>query len=187
MLDRVLQPPVRVCFVCSGNICRSPTAEVVLNRLAREAGWDDRVIVDSAGTGSWHAGDDMDERSRATMAEAGYDVPVHVAKQFTSSDFARRDLVITLDTGHQNVLWWLAADTPDPATARAKTRPLRMFDPLLTPGDDPDVGDPYYGGGGGFTDVLEQVERSCVELLHAIQQAVETGSDLVQQVDRPPR
>jgi protein-tyrosine phosphatase len=188
---RVLQPPVRVCFVCSGNICRSPTAEVVLNRLAAEAGVGGLVIADSAGTGSWHSGDDMDERSRATMEEAGYEVPPHVAKQFQSADFASRDLVISLDTGHRNVLWWLALDAPDVEDARARTLPLRAFDPLLRAGEDPDVADPYYGGGRGFTEVLEQVERSCAELLRAIQRAVEAGADRVsagdQQVDKPPR
>jgi protein-tyrosine phosphatase len=183
----VLQPPVRVCFVCSGNICRSPTAEVVLNRLAGEAGLADLVIADSAGTGSWHSGDDMDERSRATMQQAGYDVPVHVAKQFQSSDFATRDLIVTLDSGHHNVLWWLAVDAPDVDAARAKTVPLRRFDPLLRPGEEPDVADPYYGAGGGFTEVLEQVERSCAELLRAVQRAVDSGTGLVQQVDKPPR
>jgi protein-tyrosine phosphatase len=189
-LGAVLHLPVRVCFVCSGNICRSPTAEVVLNRLLAEAGMSDVVTVDSAGTGSWHSGDDMDERSRATMQEAGYDVPVHAAKQFQSPDFGTRDLVVTLDSGHQNVLWWLAVDTPDLEAARAKTVPLRAFDPLLAPGEDPDVPDPYYGAGGGFTEVLEQVERSCAQLLGAIRRAVEAGADVVeivaQQVDRPP-
>jgi protein-tyrosine phosphatase len=187
----VLQPPVRVCFVCSGNICRSPTAEVVLIRQAAEAGMSHLLSVDSAGTGSWHAGDDMDERSRATMEDAWYDVPLHVAKQFDSRDFATRDLVVTLDSGHQNVLWWLAADAPDPAGARAKTVLLRTFDPLLAPGEEPDVADPYYGGGGGFTDVLAQVERSCAALLTAIGNALDSGGDLVaisrQQVPRPPR
>ncbi len=187
---RVLHPPVRVCFVCSGNICRSPTAEVVLTALARDAGRGGLVEVDSAGTGSWHAGDDMDERSRATMAGAGYDVPRHVAKQFTPADFATRDVVVTLDSGHHNVLWWLAAETDDPAGARAKIVMLRAFDPALEPGEGPDVGDPYYGGRGGFTEVLEQVERSCAELLLAIEAALDAGADAVtpvQQTDSPPR
>jgi protein-tyrosine phosphatase len=186
---RVPPPPVRVCFVCSGNICRSPTAEVVLNRQAAEAGLDGLVVADSAGTGSWHEGDDMDERSRATMEDAGYDVPLHVAKQFQSSDFASRDLVITLDSGHQNVLWWLAVETPDVPAARAKTIPLRHFDPLLAPGEKPDVADPYYGEGGGFTEVLAQVERSCAELLSAIERGIASGPGGlgVQQVDKPPR
>jgi protein-tyrosine phosphatase len=185
--DEVLSAPVRVCFVCSGNICRSPTAEVALNRLAAAAGLGELVAVDSAGTGSWHAGHDMDDRSRETMADAGWDVPPHVAKQFEPADFATRDVVVALDTGHRNVLWWLAAETPDVEAARAKIVLLRDFDPLLGAGEEPDVGDPYYGGGRGFEEVLEQVERSCAQLLLAVQRAVEVGADGLQQLDRPPR
>ena len=70
----MLSPPVRVCFVCSGNICRSPTAEVVFTAVAADAGLADLVEVSSAGTGSWHAGDDMDARSRRTLVEGGYSV-----------------------------------------------------------------------------------------------------------------
>ena len=186
---RVLRVPVRICFVCSGNICRSPTAEVVLTALARDAGLDHLVEVDSAGTGDWHAGDDMDARSRQTMAGAGYLVPGHVAKQFAAELFADRDVVVALDTGHRKALLWLADETPDPAAARAKVVMLRDFDPQLAPGEAPDVADPYYGGTRGFEDVLEQIERSCARLLDAIEAAVESGTDLVvpQQTESPPR
>ncbi len=183
----MLRAPVRVCFVCSGNICRSPTAEVVLNRLAAQAGLADVVRAASAGTGSWHAGDDMDERSRHTLVDAGYDVRRHVAKQFEPDGFASYDLVIALDGSHRDVLWRLAAETPEPAEARAQIVMLRAYDPQLGPGEDPDVADPYYGGRGGFTEVLEQVERSCAELLIAIERAVESGADLLQQTESPPR
>ena len=187
----MLLPPIRVCFVCSGNICRSPTAEVALVRLADRSDRSHLVAVDSAGTGSWHAGDDMDERSRRTMSQAGWDVPRHVAKQFEPALFAARDLVIALDTGHYNVLWWLAAETADVDAARAKILMLRAFDPELAPGEAPEVGDPYYGRGAGFTTVLEQVERSCAALLDAIEHAVAAGAEAVaplrQQEERPPR
>jgi protein-tyrosine phosphatase len=168
---------VRVCFVCSGNICRSPTAEVVLNRLADEEGVADLVHADSAGTGSWHAGDDMDERSRRTMEHAGYEVPRHVARQFEPADFASYELVVALDSGHRDVLWWLAAETGDAEQARGKIVMLRSYDPQRSGDDDLDVADPYYGGRGGFTEVLEQVERSCGGLL----------AELAQQPERPSR
>jgi protein-tyrosine phosphatase len=187
LTERVLEPPVRVCFVCSGNICRSPTAEVVLTALARDAGLSDLVAVDSAGTGDWHAGDDMDPRSRATLGGGGYDPPRHVAKQFGPDDFAARDVVVALDRGHLDELWELAAAAGDQSAARAKIVLLRSFDPDLQPGEDPDVGDPYYGGRTGFRTVLEQVERSCRALLAAIEEAVRTGGDLVQQTESPPR
>ena len=175
----MLRPPVRVCFVCSGNICRSPTAEVVLTAIAADAGLGDLVEVSSAGTGSWHAGDDMDARSRRTLVEGGYSWRRHVARQFVPADFADCDVVVALDTGHSNVLWWLAAETPDPAEARAKIVLLRTFDPKLAAGEEPDVADPYYGNGRGFTEVLEQVERSCSVLLERIADAVESGAPLV--------
>lgn len=182
---RVLSAPVRVCFVCSGNICRSPTAEVALRRVADASGRADLVTVDSAGTGAWHEGDDMDARSRRTMIHAGWDVPRHVAKQFQAADFADRDVVVALDGGHFNVLWWLAAETDDIEAARAKIVMLRAFDPLLGAGETPDVGDPYYGGTDGFVEVLDQVERSCAALLDAIEAAVTAGADRLQQADRP--
>jgi protein-tyrosine phosphatase len=183
----VVSAQLRVCFVCSGNICRSPTAEVVFNRLAAEAGAPDLVRADSAGTGAWHAGDDMDERSRRTMEHAGYDVPPHVAKQFQPSDFDTYDMVVALDAGHRDVLWWLAAESAEPEAARAKIVMLRAFDPELAADEVPDVADPYYGGRGGFTEVLEQVERSCAQLLAAIRESAESGTGRPQQTDRPPR
>ena len=173
--------PHRICFVCSGNICRSPTAQVVLKHLAEQARLADLIEVDSAGTGSWHAGDDMDERSRQVLTDAGYDVPLHVARQFRADDFAERDMVIALDAGHRDVLEELARRTDDPEASHAKIVMLRSYDPKLGAGDEPDVADPYYGGRRGFLDVLEQVERSCAGLLDALR------ADAVQQTDRPPR
>lgn len=150
------------------------------------------VTVDSAGTGAWHAGEEMDERSRRTMVHAGYDVPPHCAKQFVAGDFAGRDVVVALDTGHYNALWWLATETPDVTEARAKLVMLRAFDPELLEGERQDVIDPYNGGRVGFADVLAQVERSCAALLEAIERAVTSGAalrapaDLAQQEDKPP-
>jgi protein-tyrosine phosphatase len=181
-----------VCFVCSGNICRSPTAEVVLRRLAEDAGRTELLTVDSAGTGGWHAGDDMDPRARRTLVHGGYDVGPHCARQFEAADFAERDLVVALDAGHHHALWWLATESDDVDAARAKIVLLRSFDPQWQPGEDPDVPDPYYGGSGGFRDVLAMVERSCTGLLAAIAEAVDAGrptTDLVsglQQTGKPP-
>jgi protein-tyrosine phosphatase len=118
------------------------------------------------------------------MVHAGYDVPPHVAKQFEAEDFATRDLVVALDTGHYNALWWLASETPDPESARAKIVLLRSFDPELRAGESPDVADPYYGGPAGFADVLASVQRSCAELLAAVERAVEAGA---QQLESPSR
>ena len=161
-------PPVRVCFVCSGNICRSPTAEVVLRAQAEDAGLGELVTVSSAGTGAWHVGEDMDERARRTLVQAGYDPKPHVANDFDADDFAANDIVVALDSTHHRVLWDLAGETPNPVQARAKIAMLRTFDPQLTPDVPPDVPDPYFGGAEGFEEVLGQVERSCAKLLELI-------------------
>jgi len=174
---------IRICFVCSGNICRSPTAEVVLNRLVDEADLAGSVVVASAGTGSWHAGDDMDERSRRLLTASGYRVPPHVARQFRTEDFAANELVLALDSEHVAALHALADRAPDPDAARGKIRLLREFDPDRRPDDDLDVPDPYYGGAVGFRTVLYQIERSCAGLLSALVRDLLPG----QQTESPPR
>jgi protein-tyrosine phosphatase len=131
-------PPYRVCFVCTGNICRSPIAESVLRRMVAEAGLADRVAVSSAGTGDWHTGDPADHRAMAALRGRGYQLE-HAARQWLRGDFADADLVVALDSGHYR---HLLRQAPDPA-ARAKVRLLRSFDPAA--GDDLDVPDPYYG------------------------------------------
>lgn len=163
---------MRVCFVCSGNICRSPTAEAVFVSMLEAAGIDG-VEVDSAGTGDWHAGDDMDRRARSTLIAAGYGPPRHAARQFTPADFASRDLVVALDRGHEARLTQLAALADDPESAREKIVLLRTYDPSA---DDLDVPDPYYDGPDGFVEVLRQIERACAGLRERV----------AQQACRPP-
>ncbi|MFE0256577.1 low molecular weight protein-tyrosine-phosphatase [Streptomyces sp. NPDC059010] len=156
----------RVCFVCTGNICRSPMAESVFRARVEEAGLGGLVEVDSAGTGGWHEGDPADPRTVSVLEEHGYDSD-HAARQFQQSWFARLDLVIALDTGHLKALRRLA---PSPEDA-AKVRLLRSYDPAA--GDDPDVPDPYYGGLDGFEECLEMVEAASTDLLAAVREQVE--------------
>jgi protein-tyrosine phosphatase len=156
-----------VCFVCSGNICRSPMGEIVLRRLVADAGLGDRVVVDSAGTGDWHIGEHADRRAVATLSAAGYDASRHRARQFDPHWFALRDLVIALDRGHERTLRGWAPHERD----RAKVRLLRSFDPSVTSraqGSELDVLDPYYDGDRAFDQVLEQVEAACRGLLDHI-------------------
>jgi low molecular weight protein-tyrosine phosphatase len=163
--------PYRICFVCSGNICRSPTAEIVTRRLLAEAGLDGRVRVDSAGLGDWHVGEDADPRSVAALRRRGYEVGRHRARQFTSADFATRDLVVALDSGHQRALRALAPTGRD----AAKVRLLRSYDPALaaTPqAADLDIADPYWDDEEGFNQVLETVEAACRGLLLAVRRTV---------------
>ena len=157
--------PYRVCFVCTGNICRSPMAEAVLRRMVAEAGLADRVEVWSAGTGDWHVGDDADPRTLTTLRDRGYEL-AHSAKQWQPDDFDRADLILALDRGHYRALQRAAPDAAD----RTKVRLLRSYDEL--PGDDLDVPDPYYGDVAGFGRVLDLVEAACAGVLKEIREAL---------------
>ncbi len=158
-------PPFRICFVCTGNICRSPTAEVVARHLLAGTALDGRVRVGSAGLGDWHVGDGADRRTVAALHQRGYPTWPHRARQFRAADFAEHDLVLALDRGHRAALTRLA---PGPADA-AKIRLLRSYDSAASP-DDLDVPDPYYGGRQGFERVLDMIEAACrglvAELIH---------------------
>ena len=158
--------PYRVCFVCSGNICRSPMAEAVLRRMVADAGLADRVTVSSAGTGGWHAGDGADPRAMTALRRRGYSLD-HAARQWRPVDFGDVDLVVALDEGHYR---YLVRQAPD-AGERARIRLLRSFDPAA--GDDLDVPDPYYGGARGFERVLDLAEAACAGILAEIQSELE--------------
>ncbi|WP_129308060.1 low molecular weight protein-tyrosine-phosphatase [Streptomyces sp. L2] len=156
----------RVCFVCTGNICRSPMAESVFRARVAEAGLEGLVEVDSAGTGDWHEGEGADPRTVAVLDEHGYGSD-HVARRFEPSWFGRLDLVIALDTGHLKALRRLATTEED---AR-KVRLLRSYDPAA--GADLDVPDPYYGARDGFAECLEMVEGASEGLLAAVRERLE--------------
>jgi protein-tyrosine phosphatase len=136
-----------VALVCLGNICRSPTAHVVLERRLAEAGLDDRVAVHSAGTGDWHVGNPMDHRAATTLSAAGYDPSHHRAQQYDGSWEESHDLVLAMDLDN------LAAI----GGRSDRVALFRDFDPV-EPGTE--VPDPYYGGRDGFTEVLTMVERT---------------------------
>src|SRR5262245_12434090 len=149
---------VRICFVCLGNICRSPTAEAVMRHLVEQEGLAKRIAVESAGTGDWHVGDPPDRRARAVGEKRGIRLS-GTARQFTESDFARYDHVIAMDRSNRDELVGMAPD----AAARGKVRLLRSFDASAPP--DADVPDPYYGGPRGFDEVFDICERACRGLL----------------------
>ncbi|MEW2161613.1 low molecular weight protein-tyrosine-phosphatase [Streptomyces sp. NPDC007084] len=156
----------RVCFVCTGNICRSPMAESVFRAHVADAGLGGLVEVDSAGTDGWHEGDGADERTVAVLEANGYESG-HEARKFQASWFSRLDLVIALDAGHFRTLRRLALTARD----AEKVRLLRSYDPAA--GDDLDVPDPYYGHMDGFDACLEMVEAASPGLLAAVREQVE--------------
>jgi protein-tyrosine phosphatase len=167
--------PYRVCFVCSGNICRSPMAEAVLDQMVNQAGLAEQVMVDSAGTGDWHIGERADRRAIQALLTAGYPVPAHRARQFEVAWFAERELVIALDRGHLRTLRAWAPTEAD----RAKVHLLRSFDPQTGPEAARsllDVPDPYYDGQAMFTEVLGIIESAATGLLTRV----------VQDLDLPP-
>ena len=144
---------IRVCFVCLGNICRSPIAEIVMRRMLEERGLDKQVQVSSAGTGDWHVGDSADERTLAVLAKHGYDGSQHRARQFVAETFADNDLVVVMDKNNLDAVRRLV-----PAGDDKEVRLLREFE---ADADGTDVPDPYYGGAQGFDDVLVMVEAAC--------------------------
>ncbi len=142
----------KVLFVCTGNICRSPTAEGVLRHLAKDAGIE--VHVESAGTHDYHVGDPPDARAQRHAKGRGYDLSAQRARQVRRRDFEEFDLIIAMDRGHLEIL-----RDNCPPQHHHKVR-------MLVAGHD--VPDPYYGGAEGFEDVLDMVEAACLGLLSEI-------------------
>ena len=138
---------IRICCVCLGNICRSPTAEAVLAHLIAEAGLAHAIEVDGAGTSAWHTGEAPDRRSNAAARRHGITLRGR-SRQFVVDDFQRFDYVVAMDQANRRDLLALA---PDPAAA-AKVSLLREHDAMA---DGPDVPDPYYGAGDGFERVFQ--------------------------------
>ncbi|MFE3882675.1 low molecular weight protein-tyrosine-phosphatase [Streptomyces lydicus] len=177
--------PFRICFVCTGNICRSPMAEAVFHARLAEDGLDGLVEVESAGTGGWHEGEGADPRTDAVLRAGGYE-HVHAARKFHTSWFDHLDLVIALDSGHLRELRGLAPTADD----AAKIHLLRSFGPGAagdavpepSPGlgsvddlrsvNDLDVPDPYYGDVAGFEECLEMIEAASDGLLVAVRAAL---------------
>ena len=146
---------MKVLFVCTGNICRSPTAEAVLRELSLRENL--QVHVESCGTHDYHVGQPPDARSQEHAKRRGYDLSGQRARQISGDDFGNFDLILAMDRGHLRLLRGLC-----PAGFRPK---LRLFL------GDRDVPDPYYGGAEGFEEVLDLVEPACAGLLQELRRA----------------
>jgi len=174
----VLQPvlrPIRILFVCLGNICRSPTAEGVMRALVREAGLEESIELDSAGTGGWHVGSPPDERATETALARGIALEGS-ARQVRREDFEDFDLILAMDQANLAELGRLAPD----GQARSRVRLLREFDPASSapvasrrPTEELEVPDPYYDSSRGFEDVLDIVQAACVGLLEELREQLE--------------
>jgi protein-tyrosine phosphatase len=159
-----LPVPIRVLFVCMGNICRSPTAEGVMRSLVAQAGLQESIELDSAGTGSWHVGSPPDARASATARTRGVSLEGS-ARQVRRADFDDFDLLIAMDAANVRELRGLA----DGDEQRAKVRLLREFDAASAATGELDVPDPYYGPGDGFAEVFDLVQAACAGLLERIE------------------
>ena len=154
-----MEQPIRLCFVCLGNICRSPTAEGVMRSLVRGAKLDDRITVESAGVGAYHLGEPPDRRAREAAKARGVTLNSR-AQQFTAEDFDRFDYVVAMDRKNREDLLDLAPD----ARAEKKIHLLRSFDAKAS--IDAEVPDPYLvGGPKGFKHVFDICEAACAGLL----------------------
>ena len=148
---------VKVLFVCTGNICRSPTAEGVFRAVVARAGLDRRIAADSAGTHGYHVGDPPDARSCAAARGRGIELDALRARQVTAADFTEFDLVLAMDRGHHAQLARLC-----PPGRHDRLHLFMDFAPGLGIRDVPD---PYYGAGDGFERVLDMIEAGCDGLL----------------------
>ncbi len=147
-----------ICFVCLGNICRSPLAQGVFERLVKSEGLQDKILVSSAGTGDWHVGDPPDRRMNETASKKG--IPLkNRAKQFQAVDFDRFDLVLAMDRHNKIDLEKLCS----PSAAENQLKLFRSFDDEAN--GELEVPDPYYGGQGGFENVFQIVQRTCPNIL----------------------
>ncbi|MGL4293962.1 MAG: low molecular weight protein-tyrosine-phosphatase [Bacteroidales bacterium] len=150
----------KVLFVCLGNICRSPTAEGVMERLVRDAHLENRIEIDSAGTYGGHAGELPDSRMRQHASRRGYNLTSR-SRQVHVSDFEEFDLIVAMDDRNYQNLRDLAPDLE----SQAKVRRMVEYGKQTTYDYIPD---PYYGGADGFELVLDLLEDTCDGLLNDI-------------------
>lgn len=155
-------PPVRILFVCMGNICRSPAGEGVLAKMVVDAGLSDRIKIDSAGTLGMHAGNPPDSRMRAAATARGYDLTSR-ARQVIATDLDDFDLILVMDRDNERNVLKLAK------TDEQRER-VRLFCTFCEKHLEREVPDPYYGESQGFEYVLDLLEDGCRGVLNWAQE-----------------
>lgn len=148
--------PIKVLMVCLGNICRSPTAHGVLEKLIADRGLIGRVAVDSAGTANYHVGKHPDPRSIAAASLRGVDLSAQVSRQINSQDFEKFNHILAMDSEN---LSSMLADCPQ--QHKSKLQLLLSFNKQ----GSLSVPDPYYSADDGFEEVLDLVELACEQFL----------------------
>ncbi|MCC7335297.1 MAG: low molecular weight phosphotyrosine protein phosphatase [Pirellulaceae bacterium] len=147
--------PRRILFVCLGNICRSPAAEGVMQKLIDDQGLSERIQVDSAGTSSYHIGEPADRRMRTAAASRGFDLTSR-ARMVHHRDFADFDLIVAMDQANLQELL---------SYSEAQAERICKLSEFLEPHWPADVPDPYHGGDEGFFTVLDMLEEACPKIL----------------------
>ena len=148
----------KILMVCLGNICRSPLAEGIMRSKLSED-----FIVDSAGTGGWHAGELPDKRSIATAKNRGLDITNQRARQFKKSDFDTFDHIFVMDNSNYKDVLALAPNE------EAKSKVKLILNEIF-PNENVDVPDPYYGGQDGFENVFDMLDQACEEIARKLKQ-----------------
>ena len=156
-----------VLFICMGNICRSPTAEGVFRKCVADAGLQDQVEIDSAGTHAYHSAEPADRRAQAAAEARGYSLKGIKARRVTDADFERFDLLLAMDEENRRGLM----ERADPVHHHK----IRLFLDFAD-GDTREVPDPYYGGTAGFERVLDLVESAARGLLADVQKKAGGGN-----------
>lgn len=154
--------PCRVLMVCTGNICRSPSAEVVLRHMAGDAGLSDWISVDSAGTADWHTGESPSRLAVVAGQARGYDFTGVRARPLEAKDYQEFDLILPMDEGHYAILTKAC-----PADARNK---IKMFLEMAPQAGRVDVPDPYYGDITDYEYALDLIEMGCRGWINHLQE-----------------
>ncbi len=150
----------KLLFVCLGNICRSPSAENIMNHLVEKEGLSDRITCDSAGTGAYHIGESPDSRMRVAAKQRGIDL-IGRARQFKVSDFEDFDLILAMDQdNYRNIL---NADREGKYGNK-----IKLMCEFASHHQEKEVPDPYYGGPEGFNKVIDLLLDACSGLLEQI-------------------
>jgi len=147
---------IKVLFVCMGNICRSPTAEGVFRQVVEEQGLTDLILIDSAGTHSYHIGSQPDPRAQTAARSRGIDLSTLRGRQVNNNDFDKFDYVLAMDNNNHADLEVVAKGPADN---------LHMFLKFADNYSEQEVPDPYYGGDQGFEHVLDLIEDASRGLL----------------------
>ncbi|MFE4194949.1 low molecular weight protein-tyrosine-phosphatase [Paenarthrobacter sp. NPDC056912] len=167
--------PYRIITVCTGNICRSPMAALMLTEAFTADGLGNLVVVDSAGTTGYEVGHPIDPRAARKLTAHHIASEDHIARKWKPEWFAERDLILALDVDH---FGWLQQGAKDPASL-AKVRMLRSFDPTMAGRSSLDLGieDPWYGGHTDFDNTWTLIKAAVPGIVEHVKAAIAAAND----------